>query len=792
MKFSEAWLRTWTNPNVTTEELEHQLSNSGLEVAAIEPVGGDFINIVVAKILDTSPHPNADSLTICKVDAGESEQIDIVTAAQVHPGMRVPLAKVGARLADGTKIKKAKLRGEPSFGMFCSSKELAVDHEFFELPDDAPVGQDLKDYLDLNDKTIDIELTPNRGDCLSIAGIANEVGVLNNCEVNSVDIKAVEPKIDDTIVIDIEAPADCPRYIARIIKNIKLNQAVTPSWIKNRLSRSGVNTISPVVDIVNYVMLELGQPMHAFDLSKISDKIVVRKAKTEESLKLLDENEVTFNSNTLLIADSEKPLAMAGMMGGLDSAVSDKTQDILLESAYFNPSTITQSVQYYQIHTDSSHRFERYIDHTIQQKAIERVTELLLEVVGGEPGPICEAVSEEHLPQTNTILLRQERVARILGFTIKPGTIENILTRLGFTLTVEGDSAWQVQAPTHRADIHGEIDLIEEIVRIYGYNNIPESIESHIQLTDSVNQPAHHHLQADIAKYMALRDYQEAITFSFVDPKSQAVIHPEQETLALANPISADLSEMRLSLWPGLLKAAQHNLNRQQARVRLFEIGMRFVPENSGLKQDYVLGALVSGDRVNEQWSADKNKHDFYDIKNDVEHLFAYLNIPGQLSFAPGSNPALHGGQCAQIMLGNKAVGWLGVLHPALKAKLGLKSDVILLELTLAEMAGQEVVQSVSPSKFPTIRRDIAIIIDDKIPAETLKTFCIQSSGGLLQDVIIFDVYKGSGIDDDKKSIALGFTLGHQSRTLGDDEVDEVINSVIHGLKKEYNAILRS
>ncbi len=792
MKFSEQWLREWVNPSVSTEELCHQLTMAGLEVDAVEPVAGEFTGVVVAEVLSVEPHPDADKLRVTQVNTGEDVPVQIVCGAtNVRPGLRVPCAIVGAKLPGNFKIKKAKLRGVPSNGMLASASELGLAESsegLMELPADAPVGQNFRDYLQLDDVTIELGLTPNRGDCLSIAGIARETGVLNNADVKGPAGEAVSASIDDCCSVSVAASEACPRYLGRVVRGVNV-AAETPQWMQERLRRSGIRSLSAVVDVTNYVLLELGQPMHAFDLAKIDGGIQVRMASAGEKLKLLNDDEVELDSETLVIADDNSALAMAGVMGGADSAVGDVTQDIFLESAFFSPSLIAGRARRYGLHTDSSHRFERGVSPDLAAQAMERATALLLDIVGGSAGPVTEVVSADNLPKANPVTLRHARVERVLGTAVAKETIDEILCRLDMRVEAAGEG-WQVTAPAFRFDIRIEEDLIEEIGRIIGYSNLP-SIRPQGALRMG-ERPEGKLVKGDLAAVLVERGYQEAITYTFVEPKMQQLLDPQREPIALANPISADMSVMRTTIWSGLLPALQHNVNRQQGRVRLFEYGLRFLPlEGAEMQQDNVLAGVVYGDVLPEQWAAGEARLDFFDVKGDVESLLELTGRAGDFAFRAEAHPALHPGQSACISLDGKDVGWLGALHPSLEAKLGLSAQTFLFEVEASALLSGTVAKFSEISKFPAIRRDIALVVDRDIPASLLIETAKRAAPDNLRNLKLFDLYEGEHIDSGRKSLALGLTLQAQSRTLTDDEVDSAIEQIVATLANELGAGLR-
>ncbi len=791
MKFSEQWLREWVNPSVTTEELCHQLTMAGLEVDAVEPVAGSFDGVVVGEVVKVEPHPDADKLRVTQVNVGQEELLTIVCGADnVREGMRVPTAMVGAKLPGDFKIKKAKLRGVPSFGMLCSASEIGLAESssgLMELPADATVGEDLRVYLQLEDVTIELGLTPNRSDCLSVAGIAREVGVLNQYPVEGPVIEALPSAIDEILPVTVSAPGDCPRYLGRIIRGVDV-ASETPLWMQERLRRSGIRSLGPVVDVTNYVLLELGQPMHAFDLAKVKGGIHVRRAVEGEKLMLLNEQEITLDAESLVIADESGPLALAGVMGGEASAVSDETRDIFLESAFFSPDSVAGRARSYGLHTDSSHRFERGVDPQLAPLAIERATALLLEIAGGSAGEVVDVVDESSLPQRKPIHLRHQRCERILGAELPRETIEDILQRLGMELEAV-EEGWQVTVPSFRFDISIEVDLIEEIGRIVGYSNLPSTrplgaLRMHPRPEGEIGK-------RDLARLLVDRGYQEAISYSFVDPKMQQRFDPSAEPIALANPISSDLAVMRTTLWAGLVPILQHNLNRQQSRVRLFEYGLAFIGQGTELKQENRLSGVVYGSVEPEQWAGTIRKIDFYDVKGDIEALLALTNRRDEFRFVAESHPALHPGQSARIYLGDQPVGWLGAIHPTLEGELDLHGQTYLFEIESTALCTRTVPKFEEISKFPAIRRDLAIVVEHGVnAAEVLE--CIRSAAPeSLVNLKLFDVYQGEHIDSGRKSLALGLTLQAQSRTLTDEDVDAAVKKVVNTLGTKLGATLR-
>ncbi|MFP4611560.1 MAG: phenylalanine--tRNA ligase subunit beta [Thiohalophilus sp.] len=804
MKFSEKWLREWVSPDIDTETLAHQLTMAGLEVDAIEPVAGAFDKVVVGEVMKLEPHPDADKLRVATVNVGGGEPLQIVCgAANVREGLKAPTALVGAKLPGDLKIKKSKLRGVPSQGMLCSEKELGLAESaegLMKLPDEAPVGESIRAYLDLDDVSIELGLTPNRGDCLSVAGIAREVGVLNKLSVHGPDPDAREAQIKETLSVALEAPEACPQYAGRVLRGID-PEAETPLWLAERLRRSGLRSLGPVVDVTNYVLLELGQPMHAFDLARLQGGIRVRYAESGESLTLLDEQTIELDSGTLVIADETAPLALAGIMGGADSAVGEGTIDIFLESAWFAPQAIAGKARGYGLHTDSSHRFERGVDPQLQVPALERATALLQAICGGEAGPVVHVQQHEHLPVRAPVTLRNARIARVLGAEIAGDAVVDILERLGMVVRAaerhegrgtrdEEELVWEVTPPSFRFDINLEVDLIEELGRIHGYDNLPAS-RPQVSLRmgprpETRRAPDHYkRLLVDLG-------YQEAITYSFVDPKLQQQLDPQAAALQLANPISADMAAMRTSLWPGLLQTALYNLNRQQDRVFLFEQGLRFIFQDAELKQEPVLAGLVSGPLLPPQWGSATRQADFFDCKGHVEQLLAQTGNADQFRFdADEHHPALHPGQAAVILREGSPVGRLGALHPGLQQALGLTQRVYLFEIAQAALAARRLPAFVPLSKYPSIRRDIAIVLDEVISAQKVKDCIAKAGSRRLTNIELFDVYVGEGIDSGRKSLALGLTLQDLSRTLKDTDVESEISTILAALDRELGATLR-
>jgi len=791
MRFSESWLREWVNPPVDTQTLADQLSMAGLEVDAVEPAAPVFNGVVVGLVLEVADHPDAGKLHVCTVDLGQAAPLTIVCgAANVAAGMRVPVATIGAVMPGGLKIKRAKLRGVESFGMICSATELGLAETsagILPLPADAPVGADLRDWLGLDDACIEVDLTPDRGDCLSIAGLAWEVAAINGAPLTPVAVPPVAPGSDSRFPVALDAPEHCPRYACRTLHDIDPG-AVTPLWMRERLRRGGIRAISPVVDVTNYVLLELGQPMHGFDLGRLTGGIRVRLAAAGERLALLNGDTIELRPDTLVIADGAGPVALAGIMGGSGSAVESQTRDILLESAFFAPAGISGKARSYGLHTDSSHRFERGVDPGLQVRALERATRLLIDIVGGEPGPVVDVTADAHLPRRAPLTLRAARCAQILGLKLPDETIAGVLERLGMGL-VPVAGGWEVTPPSGRFDLVHEVDLIADVGRIHGYDRIPVSHAHSAAATRARPETA---FDLDRARLLLVdRGFQEVITYSFVNPELQARIEPEVKGLALANPISAELSVMRPSLWPGLLHTARYNQARQQERVRIFETGLRFRPGPDGLCQDAAIGGLVIGPEDPEQWGAPARPVDFFALKADVEALLALSGDAVGFRFVPVEHPALHPGQSARIDYDGQPVGLLGMLHPALAADLDLTGDAYLFELEQAALTTGVLPRFTPISRYPAIRRDLAIVVDAAVAYADIAA-CIRGSvGDLLRELVLFDVYAGENIAAGRKSLALGLILQVSSQTLTDVVVDEAVGRVLTRLESDFGARLR-
>ncbi len=791
MKVSEQWLREWVDPTVPVAELAARLTMAGLEVDGVEPAAPHFEKVVVGRVIGLIPHPDADRLRVATVDAGGAEPLQIVCGApNVAVGMCAPTALIGAVLPGGLTIKPSKLRGIQSQGMLCSAKELGLAESsdgLLPLPADSRPGQNVRQLLKLDDALIEIELTPNRGDCLGMEGIAREVATLNRREFRPLPVDTVPPVLDATFPVTLLDPADCPRYVGRVIRGVDPT-AETPLWMKERLRRAGARSLGPLVDVTNYVMLELGQPMHAFDLGRLTGGIEVRRARPGDRLELLNGVVVEPDGETLLIADHNGPLALAGIMGGEISSCTDATRDVFLESAFFAPASIAGRARRHGLQTDSSYRFERGVDPQLQRRAAERATRLLIDIAGGQPGPLIEAISPEHLPAEPAIRLRPERIRKLLGLDIPATDVEEILRRLGMAVAVEVDH-WLVIPPSSRFDLRLEADLIEEIARVHGYDRLPGNRP--LTRLEMLPVPEGRVALIRVRETLVQRGFQEAITYSFVDPAFQERLDPERQPLALANPISADLAVMRTSLWPGLLKTLIYNQKRQQTRIRLFEHGLNFIPAAAGLRQEPYLAGIAAGTALPEQWNVPARPLDFFDLKADVEALLALSGEPEAFTFIAAGHPALHPGQSARIERAGAVVGWLGALHPRVARDLDVEGDTFLFELRLDGVQTARTPMFRELSRFPASRRDLAIVVDESVTVRAIQD-CIHRHGGeRLREAWLFDVYRGKGIAEGKKSLAFGLILQDFSHNLTDSVVEETVSGIIAGLAGQFGATLR-
>ena len=813
MKLNESWLREWVDPGVDTAELAEQLTRLGLEVDAVEPAASPdgFSGVVVGEVLESGPHPNADRLKLCVVSDGSGEPVEVVCGApNARAGMRGALARPGARIAGGVKVRRAKIRGIASAGMLLSMRELGLGDEhdgIVELAPDSPPGADVFALLGLDDSVFDLSLTPDRGDCLSVAGIAREIGAINRLPARGPAPEPVAPVIDDDLKVALEDPEGCARYVGRVVRGID-PAAKTPLWMSERLRRCGVRSVSPIVDVTNYVMLELGQPLHAFDLARLEGGIRVRRARAGERLTLLDEREVELRPSTLVIADHRRAVALAGIMGGLDTAVSEATRDLFLEGAWFSPSDLMGEPRYYRLNTDASHRFERGVDPALQRDAIERATRLLIDIAGGRPGPIVDEQEASHLPEPSAIRLRAERIERVIGMAIPAGEVAGGLRRLGMEVA-ETEGGWSVTPPARRFDVAIEEDLIEEVVRIEGYDRVPA-----VEIEGTVRPGSDAESGVPVSRLRRVlvdRGYQEAVTYSFVDPALQSLLDPDTPPIRLANPISSELSVMRTHLWMGLAGALVRNVNRQERRVRLFETGLRFRRDPSlrnrigdvdrwgdrgrdqvaDVDQERCIAAVAMGSTDPEQWGSVAREVDFFDLKSDVEALLGLTGDLARFSFSPFAHPALHPAQTAAIRDGGDRVGLIGALHPSVRRELGLPAPVFVFEIALAALSAARIPGYAPVSRFPSVRRDIAVIVDDEVGAGRLLDGIRRNPPATLSDSAVFDLYRGEGIGAGKKSVAIGLTFRSDSRTLDDTEVDGFVEAIVGGLEAEFGAALR-
>jgi len=790
MLFSVNWLKKWVDIDLPVDELTGRLTASGLEVDTVEPVAAPFSDVVVAQITSCEPHPDADKLKVCSIDFGGSEAVQVVCGApNARTGIRIPLAKVGAVLGDDFKIRKAKLRGLESFGMACSARELGLsnDHSgLMELPQDAPLGMDIRDFLELDDHAIEVELTPNRADCLSIRGLAQDVSASCRVSLNAPEIKPVTPGIADTIHLNLEAPEDCPRYVGRIIRGIDPT-APTPLWMVEALRRSGIRSISATVDATNYVLMELGQPMHAFDLDRLQGDISVRRGRPGETLVLLDGKQVDVDDSLLAICDGAGPVALAGIMGGLDSGVTDATRNILLESAYFKPATISGKARDMGLHTDASHRFERGVDPRGQVGAIERITALLLDITGGEAGPLIHACSEDFLPPQNQVELRHARLNRVLGIELPEADVTTILKDLRMSPQLN-EGVWTVTAPSDRFDIEIEEDLIEEVARIFGYDNIPPALPAG-ELNPGIVSEGQVSLQG-IQHALCAAGYTEAINYSFTGRDLLGRFSMDEHVLPLANALSADLEVMRTALLPGLMETLSSNLRRQQERARFFEIGTVF-EQNGSLAESLHVAAVACGNFVAEQWGQSSRVTDFYDLKGDLELMLALRGEKGEVQFRNSKLPWLHPGQAAEVSIDGVDIGWAGAVHPSILKQMEVKVPVMAFELDLNVLSKREIPYTNIISRFPSVRRDLALLVPEKISFAEIRRNVIDLSGDLLINLVLFDLYSGHNVEKGYKSLAIGLILQNVSCTLTDEVVDSLIQNVVQGLETRLDAQLR-
>lgn len=784
MQFSENWLRQYVNPELNSEALGHVLTMAGLEVETLTPVAAVFSQVVVAQILSAEKHPDADRLQVCKVDVGQGEPLQIVCGApNARAGLKAPCALVGANLP-GFAIKQAKVRGVESFGMMCSAKELGLSEEssgLLELPADAPVGQDIRALLDLDDQLLTLKLTPNRSDCLSMIGIARDVAALTGATLQLPEIHNPAIAHDQTLAVTVEASTACPRYVGRLLTNVNAN-AATPDWMQQRLERSGIRSISAIVDITNYVLLELGQPMHAFDAAKLTGGIHVRHAQPSEKLELLNQQTVELAPDMLVISDESGAIALAGIMGGATTAVSDSTTDIFLESAFFTPAVMAGKARRLGLSTDSSYRFERGVDFGNTLRALERATALVLDICGGEAGPATEVLGD--LPARNSVNLRMQRVCGVLGIQLEQTVVAKLFTQLGFTYTYE-DGVFNVTPPSYRFDIEIEEDLIEEVARLHGYDHIPATPPT--ATLRMLDQPETMLPRASLRQLIAATGYQEMVGYSFVDQAWERSLQGNEHPIRLLNPIASNMDVMRTGLWGGLLDVLVYNLNRKQERVRLFEIGATYHAQADGSYHEVQrIAGLAYGDVVPEQWASESREVDFFDIKADVDLL-----TQGQATYQVAAHAALHPGQSAQVILDGAAIGWLGKLHPKWQQHYQLPRSAILFELDLAPLLSRKLVRYAEVAKFPPVRRDMAVVVDADVSVQALLNTMRAIRLPLVSKIELFDMYCGKGIAEGKKSLAFLVLMQDTQKTLTDAEADEVMAKLLDSVVRTHKAELR-
>ena len=791
MRISVNWLNEWLATPAEARDLATRLTMAGLEVEAIEPAAPPLGGIVVGEIVAREQHPNADSLSVCTVDAGGPAPLQVVCGApNARVGLKAPLATLGTRMPGGMAIKQARLRGVESSGMLCSARELGLAEDssgLLELPSDFRVGQAISEALSLDDTLIDINLTPNRGDCMSVLGVAREAAVLAGAALGGPELRRVPAQSAERFPVELVPGAGCARFAARVIRGVRAD-AQAPMWMRERLRRAGLRPLGAVVDVTNYVMLELGQPMHAYDLRELAGGIVVRRARAGETLRLLDGREVTMDESVLVIADHAKPLGLAGVMGGDHSGIGDDTTDVLLEVAFFHPAAIAGRGRRYGLVTDASQRFERGVDPTLQERAIERATGLLLACAGGVPGPTVVTELAGELPCRAEVSFRPSRARRVIGAEIDDAEMERLLRQLGMQVE-QGGAAWRVSPPAWRFDVAIEEDLIEEVARIHGFDRIPET-DPATPLAIPAMPEARVPLET-VADLLVQRGYYEAITYSFVDPQLQAVLCPGEPALELANPISADLAAMRVSLWPGLVRALLENQRRQQPRVRLFELGRKFRVTGAALEEIPVLAGIAAGPALPEQWGAPAGAVDFFDVRADLEALLRATGAADAFSFVPDRHPALHPGQTARICRGGQPVGWIGRLHPEVARRLELTYSGLVFEIETESGLAAKVPGFTEISRFPGVRRDLAIVVAEPVPVQALLDTVRTSAGALLTGLVVFDIYRGKGIAEGFKSVAIGLNLQDISRTLTDLETDAVVAQVVKDLEREHSATIR-
>ena len=796
MIISEHWLRDWIRVDLDAQGVADCLTNAGLEVDGVEAVAGLIDHLVVGRVLSVEKHPDADRLNLTKVDIG-TEQLNIVCgASNVREGLIVAVATVGAKLPNGLKIKQAKVRGIESNGMLCSASELGLEEEsagLIELDADAEIGQRVDEYLSLDDQLIDIDLTPNRGDCLSVQGIARELKVLADGDYHPLDIADISATSDVQVEVELADSNACTRYLSRVVSGIN-PAATTPLWMQERLRRSGVRPISPVVDITNYVMIELGQPMHAFDLAKLSEKIIVRQSRAGEKITLLDDSEATLDGDTLVIADASGAIAIAGVMGGAHSAIDGETVDIVLEAAHFTRKAAAGKARRYGLHTESSHRFERGVDPQLPPQAMQRATELVLEICGGEAGAIVEQSNDSALQLKPAVDIRLERLISLLGMPLEATEVDGIFNRIADSVVFD-NNVWSVTPPSYRFDIEREADLVEEVARVKGYDNIPTAMPRIAPRSVAASEVSIGVRQ--IRQSFVARDYREAITYSFVDPEVLALFDQEKP-VKLSNPLADNMAVMRTSLIPGLMNALQFNRNRQHDRIRLFEIGATYHRVDGGFQEKQTLAGVVTGPLLPTQWGADNSKIvDFFDVKGDLEAVLALTGHKKPIIFNEFEHIALHPGQLSSLHREKQSssdtveLGWLGRLHPTLEKQYGV-NQVFAFEIDLDKALQAQLPVFASVSRFPSIKRDLSIVVDNDVLVSDLVNVVRDKIGVALIKVELFDVYRGQGIPDNAKSISLSLVLQHADKTMTDDEAEGFMEAALSVLADRFGGHLRS
>ncbi|HVY65827.1 MAG TPA: phenylalanine--tRNA ligase subunit beta [Gammaproteobacteria bacterium] len=791
MRVNLDWLRDFVDLDADTGRIAADLTTAGLEVEGVEASNAALDGVVVAEVLSVARHPNADRLSVCIVADGTGQHQVVCGAPNVAAGIKAPFARVGAKLPGGKAIGAAELRGVKSNGMLCSAKELdLVDDSagLLLLDADAPVGTSIVDHLRLADASFEINVTPNRGDCFSVLGIARELAAKRGLALREPAPPAHAQRIDDRLPVELQAGASCPRFVGRVVRGLS-SSARTPLWMRERLRRAGLRPIQPIVDVTNYVMLELGQPLHAYDLQKLDKGIRARFGNAGEQLTLLDGKTIELAPDVLVIADGRGAVGLAGIMGGQSTAVGEATTDVFLESAFFAPHAIAGRARRYGMHTDASLRFERGVDPSAQQRGIERATELLLAICGGQPGPLTVAERTAELPARADVVLRRQRLRSLLGMEVADAEVADLLTRLGMRLTAQHDG-WRVTPPPFRFDVAIEEDLVEEVGRTVGYDRVPVTPAA---TTERLGTATEHSVPAErIADLLVARGYTEAITYSFIDAEFEAAVNPGSEPVALANPIASDLAVLRRSLWPGLIAAARLNLSHQRQRLKLFEIGPQFEAHGAGVAQTTVVAGLAVGGRTPEHWDGAAPEVDFFDVKGDIEAMLRATGRGPEFRFEAATHPALCPGRTARIALGERTVGWIGTLHPDLQPRLDKKRNGVLFALRLDAAFGARVPAFRHYSRFPSIRRDLAVVVDETVSAESLRRTVETAAGSWLQNLVIFDVYRGKGVDTRRKSIALGLILQDVSRTLTDEDADRTLRAVMLRLERELGATIRT